>query len=373
MNSVWFSKVGFYMRTVEKYGRFGSYPVSADKGSESDETGPHASGKKWAGEGYRYVEVENKGFSDVVLTDLDVRGNGGRAYKVIVTIDGLEHEVDLREDVMMAVLLTRGVEVGGRLNGTYCFVRRGSEIRLALEGSEDHVSAIAAYEREKNGRKLKKRELVAGNVYCGTLRNKYLYVGEVYVGSKMTDAGNPKKTMMFTPYFDSCEDEYSDVSKMATNWYEFKNSISFTEDLTDMGEAGRFEVVQVLDDLISEWDALMYSGIQYYEHHMRVFADKIDRLERGVVSIEEVDKEEFAMVFAGEPYAENLAKSWPERSITIEVDNGTVSRDLEEYGRRSALYDAYELAKSNFVYKKSAMYELRERIKLKTRYTNRRF
>lgn len=368
MRQVWFSKVGLYMRTVEQYGRFGTFPVSADKGSETDETGPHATAKKWAGEGYRYVEVGNKGFSDVVLTDLDFRGNGGRAYKVVVTIDGLKHEVDLREDVMMDVLMTRGVEVGGRLNGTYCFVRRGSEIRLELEGSEGHAEALEEYRRVINGRKLKKSEMVAGHVYQGNLRNKYLYFGEVYVGSKVTDAGNPKKTMMFTSYFDSRADRYGDASIMATNLYEFKNSTSFTEDLTDMGEVGRIDVADVLDDMISAWDSLMYAGIQYYEHHMRVFADKIDRLERGVASIEDVDQEEVSMVFSGESYVANLEKSWPQRTITIEVDTGTVSRDLEEYARRSALYGAYELAQSNFVYKKKAMYEVRERMRYRGRW-----
>lgn len=351
-NLVWFSKVGLYMRTDEKNGRFGSFPVSADKGSELDVEGPHATAKKWAGEGYRYVEVENRGFSDVVLRDLDIRGNGGRAYRVIVTIDGLAHEVDLREDVLMEVLMTRGVEVGGKLKGTYCFVRRGGEIRLELEGSESHVEALKGYDRVTGGRKLTKRDLVAGHVYRGLSGWRALYFGEVYVGSKMTEAGNPKKSMMFKSELYETVYDYEDVSLLVRLGYSFKNSISYTEDVTAIGDSRVYGVEELLDGMIREWDELFTSGIAYYEDRMRVIDDQLGRLRDGVVSEDDVRREEFETVPEGVLYARNKNR------VVLNEDSGTVARDVEEFGRRSERYEAYVLVKSNCAYKERELQDV---------------
>jgi hypothetical protein len=126
-------------------------------------------------------EYENKGFDNVKIVDLYHRGNGGRAYQIVIEIEGNKFRMDFREDTMMEVLERVGIQAGGRLNGTYCLVKDGKETKLILEGTERHAKALKELEsRTKNAKVIKKSELKVGYKYKTDGGSTGIYLGEVY-------------------------------------------------------------------------------------------------------------------------------------------------------------------------------------------------
>ena len=188
-----FEKVTFYAKKPNKDGIRHVFPV--------DSLANHDSAKNWAtvidrGD-YDYekrqykreaitihpdiFEYDNKGFDNVKIVDLDYRGNGGRAYQIVIEIDGNKFKMDMREDTMMEILENVGIQAGGRLNGTYCLVKSGKETKLILEGTERHKNALKEFEsRTKNSKVIKKSELKAGYLYKTDGGSKGVYLGEVY-------------------------------------------------------------------------------------------------------------------------------------------------------------------------------------------------
>lgn len=114
------------------------------------------SGRKWA-EGYSHrgtsdkkpVEISrpNLPMTGIRILSLEHRGQGGRAYKVI--LPNSAHYVDFREDVLVDTILNTGISPGGLLNGDFVFARVGSEMKLVRVGSKLHAKLIADTEARK--------------------------------------------------------------------------------------------------------------------------------------------------------------------------------------------------------------------------------
>jgi hypothetical protein len=142
----------------------------------------------------KIIVQDNKPFK-VCIVDLDVRSEGGRAYKVI---DEAGRMFDLREDQFVEVLIHGGVEKGGQINGEFVWGQQFSSVRLVYVGGEQYNEMVKGLEERKNKKpKVKtkktgitKSQLELGGVYtrkvfdCNEIT---LYLGAFYLKT------NPKE------------------------------------------------------------------------------------------------------------------------------------------------------------------------------------
>lgn len=132
------------------------------------------------GKGQRTVtkqEYPNGPFKDVKINALEIRGEGGRAYKVVV---GDDYYVDFREDELMWVMQNPGIRPGGIMNGEFCFAVVGSQTKLIPIGSPLWDSMQQATKR-KEAKELKASEFKVGNKYRRKDTREFIIVAEVNV------------------------------------------------------------------------------------------------------------------------------------------------------------------------------------------------
>lgn len=122
------------------------------------------------------VTRKNEPFTGVHVVGLDVRMNGGRAWKCV--IDEGKYYVDLREDNLLDVMRTEGISKGGYLNGEFIWARIGTEMKLIRVGSEIHTAVLAANDR-RNMKAVGKKELTPGHLYQQKNGDVLWYVGHV--------------------------------------------------------------------------------------------------------------------------------------------------------------------------------------------------
>lgn len=130
----------------------------------------------------KIVVRDNEPFS-VTITDLHVRSEGGRAYKVV---DGDMRRFDLREDQVMEVMKTAGILPGGAVPGTFVWGVLGSQIRLVLVGGELHKSMVEGASDKKAfelaqaaGLTPSEGSLQPGHVYRKKDKSLHLFLGRV--------------------------------------------------------------------------------------------------------------------------------------------------------------------------------------------------
>ena len=165
-------------------------------------------------------------FKNIVITALNYRGNGGRAYQVLIPIEENENFYvlcDLREDTLMDVIFTQGIEKGGKLNGEFAFIRNGAQTNLVLVGSKDYETAKAITQKKKESRKITNKELKIGYKYSTHNGKEAVYLGSYYqieahsVGNSVKVSETPKTTHVFVKY---CSSTYKT--------FEFKKTQSYT-------------------------------------------------------------------------------------------------------------------------------------------------
>ncbi|AIW03555.1 hypothetical protein CPT_Moonbeam157 [Bacillus phage Moonbeam] len=189
------NKITFYCKPADISGVHHAFPV--------DSSASHDSARYWATGQYSWqidqkdpitFEWNNGGFDHVTIESLDIRGEGGRAYQVIVKRDGHFFKVDLREATLMEVILGHGIQAGGRLNGSFCFAKEGSQTKLILEGSDTHKEALAErMKREKYTKKISNKDLKPGHVYSTISGKSKLFLGCVYSANIDEYSGNISK------------------------------------------------------------------------------------------------------------------------------------------------------------------------------------
>lgn len=153
--------------------------------SDSDNVKTCDTGKKWAENnrlydhskresiklGYTVETMPNNEISDVKITGLEHRGQGGRAYKVIV--NG-KYYVDLREDILLETILNVGIDSGGKLKGKYIWGKVGSSMKLIRSNSALHEELLKSTEMNL----LKKiSSLQVGTIYQSKTET-LLYIGK---------------------------------------------------------------------------------------------------------------------------------------------------------------------------------------------------
>lgn len=168
-----------------KDGVYNAFPVDPTKNQRT--------AKVWA-QGLSYQNFPNdpllltldNQFDHVTVERIEVRDQGGRAYKTLVQTPEGTVRVDFREPEMMDVIEHVGIQAGGRLGilpTTFTFVQAGSQIRLArLESAT--VKEYAAAQERKKVKLLTPSKLIPFHVYSHKnpkSRERYFYIGEAYV------------------------------------------------------------------------------------------------------------------------------------------------------------------------------------------------
>lgn len=146
-------------------------------------TFPVEDGKKldtaisWTGLKNPKIDVlDNEPLSNIKVCDLEHRGNGGRAYKVIIHD---KYYVDMREDVILDTMITNGVDVGGILKGTYVWAKYGAQMKLVRVGSYAH-QLYAEQENPSDLVEIKTSDIKIGGVYEMKSGSKKMYLGSFY-------------------------------------------------------------------------------------------------------------------------------------------------------------------------------------------------
>ena len=156
-----------------------------------------------------FLERPNEPFA-VTIIDLDVRTEGGRAYKVI---DNEMRCFDLREDQILEVFKHVGVQPGGRVNGEFVWGVLGSQVRMVLVGGDLYSEMVktrdelnAAKKKRVEGNAITPSKLQVGHVYKKLDGSKWVFVG------KMLCVLNEKPLYALVelpedePYYQHCKD-----------------------------------------------------------------------------------------------------------------------------------------------------------------------
>lgn len=131
-----------------------------------------------------FVERANEPFT-ITITDLDVRSEGGRAYKAV---DEEGRRFDLREDQVLEIFCHTGILPGGAVPGEFVWGVLGSQMRMVLVGGDLHT------EMAKQGDELKdfknrqalgmtptESTLAFGHVYRKRDQSFHVFLGRVKV------------------------------------------------------------------------------------------------------------------------------------------------------------------------------------------------
>lgn len=103
------------------------------------------------------------------LVNFEIRSEGGRAWKVI-SKEG--YYFDLREDILLDIMVAVGISEGGYIPCDLIWARIGSQMKLIRVGSELY-DAIRNFQEHAAKKKLSVKDLVPGTVYVyprGTMK-----------------------------------------------------------------------------------------------------------------------------------------------------------------------------------------------------------
>lgn len=159
--------------------------------TDADKPKTHETAERWAkGQGYRWdpdlkrnvptnntyevVERPNEPFTGLTIYNIEVRSEGGRAYKV-QTKEGWAF--DCREDTILDTIMEDGIDAGGHMNGEFIWCKDGSQMKITRVGSALCQEAQKHMKRVKKG-PIKKKDLVYGGIYENTRGDTVVYLGE---------------------------------------------------------------------------------------------------------------------------------------------------------------------------------------------------
>jgi len=127
----------------------------------------------WA-EGYRKLkplihEFDNKPINDVKLYDLEKRGQGGRAYKVLIYD---QFVFDLREDTLLEILMYHKIEKG-IISCPLIFAVIGNQMKLIVENGKKHLEFMDQKETPLEN------NFQPGSLLKNKLGHQLIFLGEV--------------------------------------------------------------------------------------------------------------------------------------------------------------------------------------------------
>ena len=123
------------------------------------------------------VEPRSNTPFNVRILSLEVRSEGGRAYKVV---DDENRRFDLREDQLLEALRYAGIKPGGAIDGQFVWGISGSQVKMVFVGGKLHKEMTNYAELVKTQKALSLTQLKPGNIYAKREKNDLmLYVGRV--------------------------------------------------------------------------------------------------------------------------------------------------------------------------------------------------
>lgn len=248
--------------------------------SDADNEVTLATGQRWK-EGHSWkttagqparedFTMKNQPRSGYRLLDLEVRDEGGRAYKV-TSPEG--YYLDLREYVLLDTILNVGIAAGGLLNGEYLFAVQGSQMKLVRYGSELYQELTEATERRQS-KKIGVKDRTVGGIYKNIKGETFVFGGFVdtieipVINRYRHEYGTPKtlkkaqlwmllprwKTNDFTDYqsmWDSFVDEkLSDGETSCLNLYS--NVVQSKKVVEKVGQLAEMDFIQAVKDSIRQ-------------------------------------------------------------------------------------------------------------------------
>ena len=167
LNNLWDDEVKNKAKMEKVYP---TYPIDASNSKTL------ISAKKWQKNKSKtkIVTVNNDPIKNIRIFSLEFRNQGGRAYKLLIDS---KYYVDLREDVLMDILLNAKVE-NGIIEADLIWATVGSQVKLIRVNSEIYNN-IKNYQNKVALPKINKNDLVVGGVYETINRKQAIFVGYV--------------------------------------------------------------------------------------------------------------------------------------------------------------------------------------------------
>ncbi len=150
------------------------------------------SGRSWAENDYYYennkrktrgifhtFEVDNQPFTNVRIMTLEIRDQGGRAYKVCADFGPLSNlYFDLREDVLLDCMIHCGISKGALLTDNFIFAKIGASMKIIRVGSLLHMKMIDATDM-KNAKPIEDLEI--GGLYRNKAGDENVFMGKYWI------------------------------------------------------------------------------------------------------------------------------------------------------------------------------------------------
>lgn len=302
METTWFERVRFYVKSDVDEVVLEAYPVAS--------TSSQKGAKRWSGKNGTFIEVENDGFTNVVLKGLEKRSSGASVYIAALTVEGMPYEVTMDEDVVMDAMLNGGVGIGGILSGTFVFVNSGTKIKIVPLDSDEYKIAKSTYDETKRVSKvLTRATLIPGHLYKGKSKGRvaYLYLGELYVTEfTKQHRKRPKKSMVFVRFYGDTFKDLKRCMEYKDNKMEVKTKISYTRDMTEENGFTLIDVAELLEKMTKSRDLYISKSVKSLNY-----------------------------------FLENIRESAYETTVDHYPVPSTFASTLEEYDRRVANYDEY--------------------------------
>lgn len=231
-----------------------TYPTLKETQEETAKSWTNNSSRTYNSEKrcYEYSEpsvpivAENK-FSSLSIIDLECRGNGGRAYKVILPVEGSNLLFDLREGPLLDMINTLGIKPGGVIEGEFEFVMNKSQLNLVRVGSSIWNEA----KRISEASKISTTAYKVGKVYSDKSRSTFwIYLGAMQTKLKDTSVKVHAALKVWGPI-----SEKLDNPPLLTDsgvYLEIKKSFTFYETEYSIPEDSYGEVSSYLKSLVGE-------------------------------------------------------------------------------------------------------------------------
>lgn len=145
----------------------------ADDRAEIYVEGPRGGYKKEKTWPVEKIVIPNKPMARPRLVNLEERMEGGRAYKIIWNE---KYYCDLREDVLLDILINAGTDKGGFLRGEYIWARVGTQMKIVRVGSELHEALIDATRRSAM-KPIGMKDFVTGGIYQTKKGDRGIIIG----------------------------------------------------------------------------------------------------------------------------------------------------------------------------------------------------
>lgn len=127
---------------------------------------------------FETLETNNEPFTNLRVITLEIRDQGGRAYKVCADIgDKKNLYFDMREDVLLDSLFQVGIEKGGIIPGEFIFAKVGAQMKPVRVNSFLHEKMIEATQYDE---KKPVADLEIGGVYRNKRGDEACYLGQYW-------------------------------------------------------------------------------------------------------------------------------------------------------------------------------------------------